>query len=126
MCLFQFEPSGCLFGLSTSHKHLQLGVSVFVTCKCWEDLKESHGSPVNGGRRVVGHVINEPDVSLVELQGQRVQVFFVQQDAVVFICGHLEDNREHLVNMDHLHLISQVICDKNHYTDHMRQLWSEV
>lgn len=46
--------------------------------------------PVHGGGRVVGDVVDEPDVSLVQLQRQRVVVLFVQQNTVVFICGHLE------------------------------------
>lgn len=54
--------------------------------------------PVHGGGRVVGDVVDEPDVSLVQLQRQRVVVLLVQQNTVVFICGHLERRQWELKN----------------------------
>lgn len=46
--------------------------------------------PIHSGWRVVGNVVDESYVALVQLQGQRVVILFIQQKAVVFLCRHLE------------------------------------
>lgn len=47
--------------------------------------------PVHGGGWVVGDVVDKPYVPLVEFQGQWVVIILIQQNAIVFLCGHLEE-----------------------------------
>lgn len=65
--------------------------------------------PVHGGRWVVGDVVDESYVSLVQLQRQRVVVLLVQQNTVVFICGHLQGRQWELKKQDITRRIKQSV-----------------
>lgn len=51
------------------------------------------GPPIYSGGWVVGDVIDESYVALVQLQCQGIMVLLVQQNAVVFFRSHLEKDK---------------------------------
>lgn len=69
--------------------------TVLCVCVC--------GLPINSSGRIAGDVVDESYVSLVQLQGQWIMVLLIQQNAIVFICGHLESQRNGPTNKNIAH-----------------------
>ncbi len=66
------------------------------------------GVPVHSGGWVAGDVIDESYVSLVQLECQGVVVFLIQQNTIVFICGHLKRRRRQIRYEDQKYLMKKL------------------
>ena len=77
----------CIVTALPQYRKLMLHISIRET-----DYMELF-LPIYCGRWRIQCVIDEPHMSLVQLQSQRIVVSFVQQDAIVLVCCYLQNIR---------------------------------